>query len=445
MIVMKFGGTSLVNADRIINITEIIKSRLEKKPVVVVSAVAEITDSLISTAKESAEGKNPNKKVEEIINIHKIIIKNLNLREDFLIEEFVKLHDVFNGVYLLKELSSRSLDLIASFGEILSSKIVSEYLNSIGIKSKQYSGWEAGILTDNNFTNAEILPETYERIKHFLGNFEGIPIITGFIAKNKDGEITTLGRGGSDYSASTIGAGLDAEEIEIWTDVDGIKTADPRIVENAKQWEVITFEEVSEMAYFGAKVLHPKTIEPAIKKQIPIRVLNTYNPENKGTLIIKESSNYCPIRAISLKKNITIMKVSSIKMLYASGFLAKIFDIFGRYKISVDLVATSEVSVSVTLDNINGNLKNIASAISELKEIAKTEITENMSIICITGKDIKNNPDILERIFSLLKKNNINIELISKGASPTSISIVVRQEDSIKAIKELHKEFFENE
>ena len=300
-------------------------------------------------------------------------------------------------------------------------------------------------MTNNNFTNAEILPETYDKIKSYLKNFDKIPIIAGFIAKNKNGEITTLGRGGSDYTASIIGAGLNVNEIEIWTDVDGIKTADPRIVENAKQWDKITFEEVSEMAYFGAKVLHPKTIHPAMNKQIPVRVLNTYNINNKGTLITKESHEYCPVRAISLKNNIVIIKISSIKMLYAYGFLAKIFEIFNRYRVSVDLVTTSEISVSVTLDEPNGNSKNVDSVILELKEIAKTEILDKMSIICITGKDIQHNPEILERIFSLLKKNNINIELISQGASSISISIVVKQEDSNKAIKELHKEFFENE
>ena len=442
---MKFGGTSLANGERIKNIVEIIKTRIEKKPVIVVSAIAGVTDLLLNTAKESAEGKNPNRKVEEIINIHKNIIKELDLKEEFLLNDFVKMYDIFNGIYLLKENSPRTLDIVASFGEILSSKIVAEYLNSIKIPAKQYAGWEAGLLTNNNFTNAEILPETYDKIKSYLKNFDKIPIIAGFIAKNKNGEITTLGRGGSDYTASIIGAGLNVNEIEIWTDVDGIKTADPRIVENAKQWDKITFEEVSEMAYFGAKVLHPKTIHPAMNKQIPVRVLNTYNINNKGTLITKESHEYCPVRAISLKNNIVIIKISSIKMLYAYGFLAKIFEIFNRYRVSVDLVTTSEISVSVTLDEPNGNSKNVDSVILELKEIAKTEILDKMSIICITGKDIQHNPEILERIFSLLKKNNINIELISQGASSISISIVVKQEDSNKAIKELHKEFFENE
>ncbi|MEM4325954.1 MAG: aspartate kinase, partial [Candidatus Pacearchaeota archaeon] len=249
MIVMKFGGTSLANAERIKKVGEIIKSRLRKKPIVVVSAVAGVTDSLINLAKESAKGKNPNKGVEEIINLHKKIIRELSLRENLIIDECVKLHDLFNGVYLLKEISPRSLDFIASFGEILSSKIIAEYLNYIGIKSTRYSGWEVGIISDDNFTNAEVLPETYERVKKFFKKLNGVPVVTGFIAKNRDNEITTLGRGGSDYTAAIIGAGLNVKEIEIWTDVDGIKTTDPKIVKGAKQWKRITFEEDSEMAY----------------------------------------------------------------------------------------------------------------------------------------------------------------------------------------------------
>src|SRR3989344_538965 len=235
MIVMKFGGTSLANSERIKDSSEIVKQRLHKKPIIVVSAVSGITDLLINTAKHAVKGENPNFKVEEIIEIHKKIIKELNLNKDLLIEDFVLLYDVMNGIYLLGELSSRSIDLISSFGEIFSSKIFAEYLNTQNISSKQYSGWEAGILTNDNFTNADILEETNERIKNKLNNFSGVPVVTGFIAKNKDNQVTTLGRGGRDYTAAIIGSALNVDEIEIWTDVDGIKTTDPRIVPNAKQ------------------------------------------------------------------------------------------------------------------------------------------------------------------------------------------------------------------
>jgi len=445
MIVMKFGGTSLANAERISNVYEIVKTRLHKNPIVVVSAVSGVTDLLINVAKEASKGINPNEKTEEIINLHKKIIKKLNLNEEILIDDFIRLHDTLNGIYLLNELSLRSIDLISSFGEIFSSKIIAGYFNSKCLSSKQYAGWDAGILTNDNFTNSEILEETYEIIKNKLNEFNEVPIVTGFIAKNKDGEITTLGRGGSDYTAAIIGAALDADEIEIWTDVDGIKTADPRIIRNTKQWDKVTFNEASEMAYFGAKILHPKTIKPAINKNIPVRILNTYNPINSGTLVIKDDERECIFRAISLKKNITVIRICSTDMLFAYGFLAKIFEIFNRYKLSIDLISTSEVTVSLTLDNINGNSNYLGSVISELKEIAKIEVFNDRSIICITGKDIKNKPHILKKISKVFNDLNVNIELISQGASPLSISFVIRQEDSVNIIKELHKELFENE
>ena len=441
MIVMKFGGTSLANAERIKNVANIINTRLNKKPIVVVSAVGGITDKLIDLAKEASKGTNPNERVEQIVDIHKKIIKSLNLNDEFLIEDFVKLYDILNGIYLLRELSPRSLDIVSSFGEIFSSKILSEYLISLGIKSKQYNGWDIGIVTDNNFTNAEILEKTYDNIKDKLTNVKDLPVVTGFIANDEEGNITTLGRGGSDYTASIIGSALDVEEIEIWTDVNGIKTADPRIVENARQWDKITFNEAAEMAFFGAKVLHPKTIRPAITKSIPVRILNTYEIENRGTSIVNEDNEDVLFRSISLKKDVTVIRICSTKMLMAYGFLARIFEIFRKYKISIDIVSTSEVTVSLTLDKVNNGLKNLQSAILELEKIAKVEVLKERSIICIVGKGIRDKSGILKRIFDVCR--NYNIELVSHGVSPLNISFVVKQEDAENIIKELHKELFE--
>lgn len=442
MIVMKFGGTSLANAERIKNVSEIIKTRLEKKPIVVVSAVGGVTDILINAANESVKGINPNKKVEEIIGIHKKIIKELELSDEFLIDEFIRMHDVLNGIYLIKELTPRSEDLISSFGEILSSKILTEFLNKENLPSKQSNGWDVGIITDDKFTNAEVLDETYKNINSRLEGIDYIPIVTGFIAKNRKGEITTLGRGGSDYTASIIGAALNVDEIEIWTDVDGIKTADPRIVENAMQWEVISFNEASEMAFFGAKVLHPKTIKPAINKSIPVRILNTSNLENKGTLIIRDIGEV-PFRSISLKSSIVVIRVCSTEMLLAHGFLARMFNIFDKYKISVDLVSTSEITVSMTLDN--GNFKDLDLLIKDLEIIGNVEVLKNRSIICVVGAGIRNRQDILERIFGVCNDKGVGVEMMSQGASSLSISFVVKDEDSKKIVKGLHKELFENE
>ena len=445
MIVMKFGGTSLANAERINNVVNIIKSRLNRNPLVVVSAVGGVTDKLICAAKEASKGINPTEKANEIINIHRDIMKSLNLDYDFLEDDFMNLHDSLNGIYLLKELSLRSLDLISSFGEVFSSKILASYMTSIGIISRQLCGWESGIITDGNFGSAEVLEESYPNIKDSLSNLDKIPIVTGFIAKDRDGNITTLGRGGSDYTASIIGSALNVQEIEIWTDVDGIKTADPQIVPNAIQWGTVTFNEASEMAYFGARVLHPKTIKPAVKRQIPVRILNTYNPENKGTLVLNDDVENPMFRSISSKNNITIIRVCSTDMLLAHGFLAKIFEIFNKYRISIDIVSTSEVTVSMTLDNINSSLKNLDLAISELKEIGNVEILKDTSIVCIVGRGIRGRLGVLGRIFNVCKNEGINVEMVSQGASPLSISFVVKKEDSVKLIKDLHKELFEND
>src|SRR3989338_3111122 len=400
MIIMKFGGTSLANAERVKNVANIVNGRLSRKPIVVVSAVGGVTDKLINVAKEASKGINPAEKANEIVNIHKEIAKSLNLNEDFLEDDFINLYDSLNGIYMLKELSLRSMDLISSFGEILSSKILAKYFNSLGRSSEQYSGWEIGIITNDNFSNAEILEETYDNIKNNLLDIRGIPIITGFIAKNEEGDITTLGRGGSDYTASIIGSALNVEEIEIWTDVDGIKTADPRIVPNAIQWKKITFDEASEMAYFGAKILHPKTIKPAINKNIPVRILNTYNTNNKGTLIVKKDDDESLFRSISLKNDVTVIRICSTKMLFAYGFLARIFDIFNKYKISIDLVSTSEVTISLTLDKVNNGSKNLEQAIHDLEKIGKIEVLKERSIVCIVGKGIRNKPGILGKIFN---------------------------------------------
>ena len=372
----------------------------------------------------------------------KKIIKDLNLNEEFLMDDFVNLYDTLNGIYLLKELSPRSLDLVSSFGEILSSKILTEFLNSNKISSKQYFGWEAGIITNDNFTNAEILEETYENINFILNNLNHVAVVTGFIAKNKEGEITTLGRGGSDYTASIIGSALNVDEVEIWTDVDGIKTADPRIILNAKQWEKITFNEASEMAYFGAKVLHPKTIKPAINKSIPVRILNTYNLDNRGTLIVDEDEEI-PFRSISSKNDVTVIRICSTKMLFAYGFLSKVFDIFNKHKISIDLVSTSEITLSMTLDKINNESKKLELAMHELEKLGNVEILKNRSIICVVGKGIRSRIGVLGRIFTTCKDWNVDVEMVSQGASPLSISFVVKQEDSEKIVKELHKELFE--
>ena len=437
MIVMKFGGTSVGGADEIKNVAEIVKSKLSQKPVVVVSAAKGVTDKLIELARLAREGR-AQKLFDDIQKNHHIILENLALGKKILKKDFDDLEKAVKSVNR-KKLDAKKLDLFQSFGEKMSSKIVAAQLNAIGIKAESFDSWELGFVTNSDFGNSEPLNGTYIALKKSISRLNAVPVITGFIGKTEKGEITTLGRGGSDYSAAIIGSAIDAEEIQIWTDVDGIMSTDPKIVSSAKTLEEVSFAEASELAYFGAKVLHPKTILPAVKKSIPVRVLNTFNPKGRGTLILHDANKTERIvKAISCKKNITLINVDSKRMLGAYGFLAKLFSVFEKYRKSVDVIATSEVSVSMTIDNEN----NIDKIIHELKDIADVEILSNKAVICVVGEGIGETPRILGRTFSTIGKNNLNIEMVSQGASGINITFIVDGKDAENAVRLLHEEYY---
>ena len=438
MIVMKFGGTSVGNAERIVNVANIIKSNIEKNPIVVVSAVTKITDTLIRLANECAQGKG-DEVLENIRKTHYEIIEKLKIDKNLLKNDFEELEKLVNKTKDKKTIDIEILDHFQSFGEKMSSKIVAVQLNKSGINAQPFNSWELGFLTDSEFGQAEPIEATYSNLKNKIKKLETVPVITGFIAKTEDGKITTLGRGGSDYTAAVVGAAINADEIQIWTDVDGIMSCDPKIVENAKTLENVSFAEASELAYFGARVLHPKTILPAMKKNIPVKVLNSFNPKNNGTTIlskIKKTNN--AVKSIACKKNITLINLDSTRMLGAYGFLAKLFDIFSRNKKSIDVVSTSEVSVSLTVDNV----ENIQNIINELKEIADVQVLNNKSIICVVGEEMRNTPGIAGKTFTALGKNKINVEMISQGASEINITFIVDGNDAEKAVNALHNEYF---
>ena len=438
MIIMKFGGTSVGNAERIRKTAEIVQSQLDRKPVVVVSAVAKITDALIKLANESSIGKGEDI-FDNIKKIHLDIINQLNLDKSLLNQNFGELAELVKENQQNKKLDAKTLDYFQSFGERMSSKIVAAYLNQAGIQSRAFNSWDLGLITTNDFGNAEPLESSYINIKNNILKLNLIPVITGFIGKSKDNQITTFGRGGSDYSAAIIGSAIDADEIQIWTDVDGVMTADPKTVQNAKPVRQVSFAEASELAYFGARVLHPKTILPAMKKGIPVRVLNSFNPQDEGTKIVNKSAKTKKtIKSIAYKNNTTLIHIESTRMLGAYGFLARIFYIFDKFRKSVDVISTSEVSVSLTVDNG----ENVDTILKELREFADIEITKNRSIICVVGEGIKQEKGIAGRIFTALGKNGVNIEMISQGASKINITFVVDGNDAPKAVNSLHDEYF---
>lgn len=451
MIVMKFGGTSVQNSEAIERLVKIVSSRLKRKPLVVSSATAKTTDSLIECAKQSSIG-NYDKAYEVLkgirerhLRISKELIKNENSLSDLsekiksLIDE---LREIVRGIYLLSELSPRSIAKVSSFGELLSTSIIFYYLKERGINAELIDAREF-MFSNNNFANAEpnysLIKEKAKTILIPAISSGKVVITQGFIASTVDGMTTTFSRGGSDYSASIIGMSLDAEEIEIWTDVDGIMTADPRKVNGTKIIKEISFKEAAELAYFGAKVLHPSAILPAIEKNIPVRILNSMYPENEGTIIKAETKvNGSPVKSITSKSNITVLNIYSPKMLHAYGFLKKIFEIFDKYKASVDLVTTSEVNVSITLDN-NEKVEEITNELSGFSEV---NIESDKSLVCVVGSNLKYVPGIVKRIFSVL--GEFNITMISQGASIINISFVVDNNDLDKVLQSLHKEFFDS-
>jgi len=435
---MKFGGTSVGNADRISNVAKIVKSYLDRKPIVVVSAVGGVTDMLTELANAAGQSKG-DEILGNIKKIHYEIIEKLGLDKSLIEKDIENLSTLFNEIKNNKEINNEMLDSVQSFGEQISSKIVAAQLNGIGIKAEAFNSWDLGFLTTSEFGNSEPLEETFNNLKDNIKKLDIVPVVTGFIGKTENGEITTLGRGGSDYTAGIIGSAIDADEIQIWTDVDGIMSTDPRIVSNAKTIDKISFAEASELAYFGAKVLHPKTILTAIKKNIPVRVLNSFNPKNKGTTILnKTNKNQQIVKAIAYKNNIILINIQSTRMLGAYGFLARLFDIFNKYKKSVDVISTSEVSVSLTIDN-NYNIDNIA---RDLEGIADIKVLNNKTVISMVGEGIGNTPGISGRTFTALGRNKINIEMISQASSGVNMTFVVDGKDAENAVKFLHEEYF---
>ena len=449
MLVMKFGGTSVGDAARIRDVIEIVRGRLARQPVVVVSAQSGVTNDLISLAESAAKGETSATALRARLER---LVAELSLPPDIVEEELDELDALLRGVTLVGELTPRSLDRMMSFGERCSARIVAAAMTNAGIPAAPHMAYEVGLLTDSGYGSAVVDPSTYDAIPMFLDpalsfwSFSAtgvqtgeVPVITGFIARDKDGFLTTLGRGGSDYSAAIFGAALAAEEIEIWTDVDGVMSADPRIVPGAASLDTMSFAEAAELAYYGAKVIHPATIQPAVAKNIPIRVLNTFRPQSKGTLILASVEGVKPgARSIASKSGITTIHVTSHRMLLQHGFMARLFQVFERHRVVIDMVSTSEVSVSVTTDNP----RDIDALTADLRAFAEVRVEAGRSILCLVGDRLHDLPDVMERVFGTLREASIPVRMVSVGASRINVSLVVDQADAARAVQALHREFF---
>lgn len=447
-IVMKFGGTSVGDVAAFERVHHVVSTQIGRRPVVVVSAMTRVTDALLAAFETAKKGEFAEAfaSLEPHFDRHVAVAKHFipggasNLFDAELQFAREELAD------LLIRVSRRSLplsmlkDAIVSYGEQLSSRLLSEVLKAKGIKARQVDSRRL-IVTDDEFGAAQpIWEETAELVRLELGPAiaeSEVPVMGGFIAANRAGETTTLGRGGSDFSAALVAAALDAGELQIWTDVTGVMTCDPRICSNARTIPTLSYEEAAELAYFGAKVLHPKTIKPAVDHGIPVRVCNTFEPEAVGTMVVAESGE-APnkIKSIASKKGITILRITSARMLGSYGFMSAVFQVFDRYRTVIDVISTSEVSIALTLDN-TASLEKI---VEELSRLGDVEVVPGWAVICVVGEGLRASTGLASKIFSTI--DDVHVELVSHGASAVNLTFVVRENDAAGVIKKLHGEFF---
>jgi aspartate kinase len=447
VIVMKFGGTSVESAAAIERVADIVKARLARKPVVVISAMGKTTNRLLSIASAAigGEGRDAMAQLEELHRFHlgearQVVAASDRQDLDLMLEKhFRELGDLVRGLALLGELTPRSIDAISAYGERVSSRILALALHRFGIAAAHLDARKV-IVTDRHHTAAvPLYHETYARLAEALPPLadSGVVVMGGFIGSTEDGVTSTLGRGGSDFTASIVGAGIGAEEIQIWTDVDGMLTADPAIFPGGRRVKNISFAEAAELAYFGARVLHPTTLLPAIEKNIPVSILNSRRPDAPGTRIVAQTVPCTNVaKSIACKRNITLVNISSTRMLMAYGFLKRIFEVFDRFETAVDMISTSEVSVSLTVDNPSS----LNSICEELRQFAEVTIEEGQAIVCVVGDNIRHTPGVAGRVFHAL--NGTNTRMISQGASERNLGLVVSEADLAKAVECLHRELF---
>jgi aspartate kinase len=425
---------------------KIVASQLERKPVVVLSAMGDTTDALLEAA-DRALDEGPDTvgpSLKRIADIHMDALKELHLAEraaETIRPLLAELGSLLTGVSLIKELTEKTRDFLVSFGERLSVRVAAGWLRSLGMNAQAFDAWDLGFVSDAQFTRAELVAGCEASVAAAVAPLieAGVlPVVTGFIAKCGSGAITTLGRGGSDLTATFLAASCGAEEVQVWKDVDGIMTYDPRIVASALPVADISYDEAAELAYFGAQVLHPCAMLPCSKTGTPVIVKNSYNPDAPGTRISADAAGAAPVRALTSRSDVALIDIVSARMLGASGFLGEVFSAFARHKISVDMVATSEVSVSITLSSDY----DLSALKRELARIANIEVKTKKAIVTIVC-NVKKSSQILERAFGVCAKLGVQVQMISQGASKVNISFIVNGSQSEEVIRGLHREFFE--
>lgn len=450
-IVMKFGGTSVADATAFKNVSRIVASQIESCPIVIVSAMSGMTDALVASAHlaTTANTETAMTALTALFERHEQVAHSL-LKDSSSQEYSVRLRSVAAEIAQLlakinKDLSNKARlkDELLSYGEQLSSDLLARVLVECEVSSTSVDARRCIVTDAEHGAASPILLETFLRTRGVLKpvlDAAVVPVLGGFIGATCSGATTTLGRGGSDYTAALVGAALNVDEIQIWTDVTGVLTADPRVVPQAQTVERLSYGEAAELAYFGAKVLHPKTIQPAIEGNIPVRICNSSDPRKKGTLVCAQTETSSrTLKAITHKTGVTTVQISSARMLGAYGFLRALFEVFDRHRTVVDVVTTSEVSVSLSLDDASG----LPEILEDLSSLGTVGVETGRAIICVVGEGIRGTPGIAARVFSTI--SDINVTLISQGASSINFTFAVEEERADEAVRRLHREFFENE
>jgi aspartate kinase len=456
---MKFGGTSVADRAAIERLVSIVRAARQaaiqpesadwRGPVVVVSALGGVTDRLLGVAAEAGAGDIEGARE----NLHALLARHLDVAgaivdpterhhaEQFIRGEFDELERIAGALGVLREVTPRWLDAIAAAGEIMSSRLVAAALASRGLAAHWVDARRVIVTTGDHTSAAPLDAETTAALSATVDPLladRRIPVIGGFVGATRAGVTTTLGRGGSDYSAAIVGASLGADEIQIWTDVDGMLTADPRVVGDVRVVPHLSFAEASELAYFGAKVLHPATIQPAVARNIPVRILNSRRPEDAvGTLITRDRPpTDLPLTAVASKTGVTVVDITSTRMLMAHGFLRRIFEVFEQHRISVDVVTTSEVSVSVTIDDT----RYLPEAIETLRGVAEVTREDGMAIVCAVGEGLQSDPRVVTQL--LAAAGGVPIRMLSQAAGRRNITLVLRAADLNATLERVHQTFF---
>jgi len=435
MIVLKFGGGTLATSERLERCLDLIERSAERNPVVVVSAHGNTTDQLIDLARRAVKGEI---RTGPIRDYHHELAGALGVAAGMIDALLDRLESLLHGIGLLKELTPRTLDHVMSFGEQLSSRTVAGALAARGYQALPVCSYDIGLVTDSRFGDATPLQQSAAEIKERLSGFEGLPVITGFLGKNQEGDITTLGRSGSDFTATYIGGALDAEEVIICKDVDGVMTADPTLDDRARNIPELSFEEASELAYFGAEVLHPAALLPAISKNIPVRVINAMRNDDVGTAILSNPVKTGAIaKSVVYKEDVTLLHLDSPRLHSVPRVLSDALATLGEEDIVAHMITTSEAGISLITQSGLDEAR-IGRAVELLSPVAPAGATSHMAIICVVGEELKGRADSVGRIFQGLAKASINARVITRAASEINVAFLVTNDEIPAAVKALH-------